>query len=171
MADSLFRSSSALEAALEAPQICISISAKRCSTSHCCWESFKLRVAFSVSNVTRRSRRRRISWRRAASCVASSKAETPIIMWLELPADPDNLRTGGDTICIFSTKKILIEKINKFPRIYIFPYPWKDEDDGAAGRRHGPRRGVKLRGGTTRGPARVGMTTAWRHPRPGQPSN
>lgn len=39
----------------EAPQICISISAKRCSTSHCCWASLVFSEQFSDSTVWRRS--------------------------------------------------------------------------------------------------------------------
>uniref|UniRef100_A0A182V1J8 Uncharacterized protein n=1 Tax=Anopheles merus TaxID=30066 RepID=A0A182V1J8_ANOME len=55
----------------EAPQICISISASRCSTSHCCWASFALSVKFSDSTVCSRSRNRLIS-PSSASCDPSS---------------------------------------------------------------------------------------------------
>ena len=50
-----------LEPADEAPHICISISAKRCSTSHCCCANLALSEKFSVSTVWSRLRRRFIS--------------------------------------------------------------------------------------------------------------
>uniref|UniRef100_A0A182JKL2 Uncharacterized protein n=1 Tax=Anopheles atroparvus TaxID=41427 RepID=A0A182JKL2_ANOAO len=54
----------------DAPQICISISASRCSTSHCCWASFAFSVKFSDSTVCKRSRSRLIS-PSSASCEPS----------------------------------------------------------------------------------------------------
>lgn len=45
----------------EAPHICISISASRCSRSHCCCDNFVFSEIFSASTVCRRSRSRFIS--------------------------------------------------------------------------------------------------------------
>lgn len=55
----------------DAPQICISISANRCSTSHCCCVSFVLNDIFSDSTVCRRERNRFISSSKA-SCEPSN---------------------------------------------------------------------------------------------------
>ena len=63
------RSSAALLPAEDAPQICISISAKRCSTSSRCWCSCSLKDDFSASSATTRSRNRLIS------AVSSSSAD------------------------------------------------------------------------------------------------
>lgn len=65
------------------PQICISISAKRFSSSHCCWLSFTLIAAFSVSTVWRRSRSLLISDSRA-SCELRRGVVRPDISWVIL---------------------------------------------------------------------------------------
>ena len=101
MTDSLLPSggwSSLPEATLSEPQKCISISANRCSTSCCCWLSFRLIAVFSVSSICRRSRSRVISaskislfgsrWRDPVLPVvmielAKFPAEAPKYDWLE----------------------------------------------------------------------------------------
>lgn len=50
----------------DAPQSCISISAKRFSSSHCCCDSFEFSALFSASTVCRRSRSLLISSSKAS---------------------------------------------------------------------------------------------------------
>lgn len=63
---SLFRSLSSRLLVDRLPHICISISASRCSNSHCCWLNLTLIAAFSDSTVCSLSRSLLISVSRAS---------------------------------------------------------------------------------------------------------
>lgn len=67
----------------DAPQICISISANRCSTSHCCWVNFALSVWFSDSTVWSRSRNRFTSPSKASW--EPNKGVAPDSRWVSEP--------------------------------------------------------------------------------------
>lgn len=86
--DSLFTGSSSLSspvvalpstlATLSLPHICISISAKRCSTSHCCWFSFTVIAAFSLSKQASLSRRLVISWSSKSCDMSRGDVRLPV---------------------------------------------------------------------------------------------
>lgn len=68
----------------DAPHICISISAKRCSKSHCCCDNFVFNVLFSASTVWSLSRSRRIS-SSSASCDPNSGVAPDDSKWFNDP--------------------------------------------------------------------------------------
>lgn len=68
----------------DAPHICISISAKRCSKSHCCCDNFVFNVEFSASTVWSLSRSLRIS-SSSASCDPNSGVAPDDSKWFNDP--------------------------------------------------------------------------------------
>lgn len=109
MADSKLRSLSsvALSTGLPAPQICISISASRFSTSHCCRLSLALREAFSDSSMRSRSRSRLIS---ATIASAGGSSCFPVEgMFVRLPATLEKY----DTYYF-----VFVAKLIKFCRVH-----------------------------------------------------
>ena len=103
IADSKLRSLSSvvLSTGLPAPQICISISARRFSTSHCCRLSLALSEEFSDSSISNLSRNLLIS---ATSASAGGKFFIGVAIIGSLVAG-EPLRLHGPPVAIIWTEK------------------------------------------------------------------